>query len=108
MRPPFEVQPDVHRNVVQLRHALGSATRALSQADLAELLNAKDGGTRGQSTIRNWEKGTEPDLQSIRLMAELAECSFEEFALGLPPRGRRGLTEAEVLAAEKSGRRKKA
>ena len=45
----------------------------LKQSDLAKMLNV------GQTTISNWETGySQPDLESIRTMAKLFNCSIDE------------------------------
>jgi transcriptional regulator with XRE-family HTH domain len=81
---PFALQASVSRNVIELRRVLGSATRPLSLADLARLLNQRGAGrSRSASLVQRWERGeSEPDIESIRLMADLAGVSFENFALG--------------------------
>ena len=45
----------------------------LKQSDLAKMLNV------GQTTISNWETGySQPDLESLRTMARLFDCSIDE------------------------------
>ena len=45
----------------------------LKQSDLAKMLNV------GQTTISNWETGySQPDLESIRTIAKLFNCSRDE------------------------------
>lgn len=45
----------------------------MKQADLAKTLNV------GATTISNWEIGyTEPDIESLRKMADYFECSIDE------------------------------
>lgn len=79
MKRAFVLGSDVHENIRALRHALGSVARPLSFAALAELIGV------GATSVQRWEKdGAEPDYESTRRMAELAEVSFEQFALGDP------------------------
>lgn len=92
--PPFELGKDVHANVAALLKALGSVTRPLSYRDLAALLNQRDNARpaedrrelpprqRNVATIQRWLEGIEPDLLSLRIMADLAGVPFEAFALG--------------------------
>jgi transcriptional regulator with XRE-family HTH domain len=83
--PAFVLGPDVHANVHALRVALGSITRELSTAELAKMIADRHPGGRAVSStvIQRWEKGgVEPDIHSIRLMAELAGVAYEQFALG--------------------------
>lgn len=89
---PFQLKATVHENVLELRVALGSATRKLSRDDLAQLI-AKKHSTRGPNgtSVQRWEEGGEPDYESARIMAELAGVTFEEFALG-----RAGLSRQQV------------
>jgi hypothetical protein len=82
VRPAFELQATVHRNVEELRRYLGSATRPLSFAALAEILNEKDERRRSRSSVKRWEDGAEPDYASAKLMAQFAGVTFEEFCLG--------------------------
>lgn len=101
--PEFLLGEDVHANVAQLLEALGSVKRALSYGDLAELLNERDQSRkRYPSTVQKWIEGVVPDLRSIKLMAELAGVSFEEFALGTTPitSGKKALTRAMAAAAD--------
>lgn len=45
----------------------------LKQSDLAKMLSV------GQTTISNWETGySQPDLESIRAMAKIFNCSTDE------------------------------
>lgn len=70
---------NVHENISALREALGSVERPLSFAALARRVGV------GSTSIQRWEKdGAEPDIHSIRRMAELAGVTYEEFALGDP------------------------
>lgn len=103
----------MHENVAALRIFLGSAERPLSLSGLARTLNRADGRARSASTVQRWEEGAEPDLSSIRIMAQLAGVSFEAFALGtgeprpLPAAAFEPM-DAKALEAEKKRRGKRA
>lgn len=109
MRPSFVLGADVHENVAALRVALGSISRPLSFAGLAEIVGV------GATSIQRWEKdGAEPDIRSMRRMAELAGVTFEQFAVGngtapsiqLPdPAKDRKLTEQEEERAVRKAER---
>src|SRR6185437_6208905 len=73
-RGVFVLGRSVHENVRALRHALGSIRRELSAADLAERIAEVHPFDRpiSASTVQRWEKAIEPDLWSIKIMAELA------------------------------------
>jgi hypothetical protein len=85
----FVPQATVHDNVKELRGYLGAHDHRggrmalMPRDDLAALIVAEHPSRRlNGSSIQRWEEGTEPDLQSISIMAKLAGCTFEEFALG--------------------------
>jgi transcriptional regulator with XRE-family HTH domain len=103
LRDSFELKRDVHANIAELRRHLGSVQRELSLEGLAQLLNERDGGQRNASTIQRWERTTEPDLASIKLMADLAGVAFEEFALGAKRRAK--LEKPDVPAPRPSEQR---
>jgi transcriptional regulator with XRE-family HTH domain len=73
----------IPQSVAALRARLGSAVRPLSFADLARLISADHPGTVSTTTVYRWELGSrEPDLHSLRIMADLAGVSMEAFAFG--------------------------
>lgn len=83
--PTFQLGRTLIENIVALRKALGSATRALSRADLALILTERHPANRSisESAVRWWEQGQgEPDVLTIHVMAQLAGVPFERFALG--------------------------
>lgn len=122
--PQFVLGRNVHENVRQLRVALGSITRPLGVIDLARVLSDRHPERSiSMSTVQRWEAGTEPDLLSIRVMADLAGVTFEQFAFGdpnakaptwsppatkVPPtkKGPAGIPGEQVVAAEKRAKRK--
>jgi hypothetical protein len=65
--------------------ALGSVSRELSAAELGRLVSARhpDGRSVSASQVQRWEDAVEPDLESIRIMALMADVPFEAFALGV-------------------------
>lgn len=84
----FELGENVTENVIALRKALGSVAKPLSYADFAKLL-VREGHPRktlNASTVYDWTRGAEPDIASIRVMADIAGVPFELFALGRAPR----------------------
>lgn len=79
----FVLGSNVTENVRALRKALGSVSSELSFAKFAaELVKQGARATLNATTVYDWTKGAEPDLVSIRVMATIAGCSFEDFALG--------------------------
>ena|SRR5690242_11261431 len=70
--------------IVGLREKLGSATRPLSRADLARLVNAQLPETDwiSESGVVRYEKGTEPPYLAAKVMAAMAGMSMDEFMLG--------------------------
>lgn len=82
--PNFRIGRNVFENVHNLRKALGSATRELSQQDLAALISAEHPAKRSlnSTTVGRWEDGVEPDLHSLRIMARLAGVGLDQFAFG--------------------------
>lgn len=83
--PSFRLRENVFENVLELRHALGSATRALSRDDLASMIAERHRARAPNgSSVQRWEEGREPDYESARIMADLAGVSFEDFCFGKP------------------------
>jgi len=89
LRDEFTLQESVTKNVAELCRVLGSIDKPLSYRRLAARLNEADGGKRSASSIQRWLVGAEPDIQSIRIMAQIAGVSFEAFALGDPAKQKR-------------------
>lgn len=97
--------------VFALRQALGSVRRPLSMGDMAALLTKKlkRSPPFSASTIQRWETGIhEPDIETLRVLAELAGVSFESFVLGdkakpldgyIDPAKDRRLTDEEIARA---------
>lgn len=114
--PNFSVGRSVGENVRNLRVALGSIVRELSRQALADTIAAVHPDKRkvGDSLVERWESGaSEPDLHSLRIMAQLAGVTMEQFAFGAPEidggtaHVPRPLTKAQRKALEdaKPGRR---
>ncbi len=80
----FTIGENVSANVQELRRFLGSISKPLSFDDLATIVAEKHPTRRtlNGTTVMRWADGTEPDIASIAIMANLAGVSFEEFALG--------------------------
>lgn len=86
----FRLTQTVSGNVRALRVALGSVVRELSREALAEIVSERHPDKRplNTTTVARWEAGeSEPDLHSLRIMAELAGVSMEQFAFGAPENG---------------------
>lgn len=82
--PTFRLRSSLAENIAALREALGSAKRALSRDDLAEMIRDVDASLDVTgSGIRWWEQRRgEPGVRVIQVMAQLAGVPFERFALG--------------------------
>jgi phosphoribosylanthranilate isomerase len=77
------LRENAHENVKALREAMGSATRALSTADLAALITKEHPDRNvSASTVQRWELDVEPDFESVAIMARMAKVTFEQFARG--------------------------
>lgn len=110
----FTPQGSVHENVKELRGYLGLHDRhgtrkaLLPRDELAAMIRERHDRELNGSTVQRWEDQTEPDLVSIAIMADLAETTFEEFALGQGGAARfavRDPTASGVLVAVPAPRR---